>query len=155
MKHLILGKDHCQFGKYTSLTINNSFAAISVGSDKNSPSKRFKGDADCLNEDCLLVYDDGEYCLHAVADAHFGIQSSHQLLEGLYAELEKKRPTSMQELEDQINAIRPPSPSSVSETTLMVCVFNRKQRTGFGLSIGDSTLLCIGDNTYTICNGHK
>ena len=78
---LELGCDHTAYGNYASGQPSPETAwVISVGADIDSPGLRFKGDKSQPNEDGLLLATEGERVLLAVADAHFGIAASHELL---------------------------------------------------------------------------
>ncbi|MEC7986166.1 MAG: hypothetical protein VX278_13460, partial [Myxococcota bacterium] len=141
----MLGKDHIQYGIYSSKIIegNTSLAAMSVGADRKSPSLRYKGDKRMPNEDALLLYDDHRFVLHAIADAHFGHSSSHQLIQGLASSLPNTLPSNIDELKRFLRSIRHPPMSCASRTTLMISIFDRKRMEGFGISIGDSSQFLV------------
>ena len=64
---LRLGRDHGEYGRYEQGESSPSVAwVLSVGSDKRSPSREFKGDLAIPNEDGLLVLEEGERVLLAV-----------------------------------------------------------------------------------------
>ena len=147
MKSICLfGKDHCRYSEFTFTDKSSTFASISVGSDQNSPSLKYKGTPGSktvvFNEDALFAYDDGTYCIHAVADAHFGYTSSHDAIKQLANTVLQKFPQNFDDLDDCFENVDMSS-ASLSETTLLIVVFHRKTRTGFGVSVGDSTLLCV------------
>lgn len=153
MRHMmLLGTDHATFGEYTQRNMGTIFAAISVGADPDSPSKKFKGDPRHLNEDALLVCDDGQRCLMAVADAHFGWQASHQLVTLLGERVKTGLPRAAPELTELIRGLRVARPSRDSASTLLVAVFDQQRGEGFGLSVGDSTLLCVSRRTQQRCS---
>ena len=153
---LELGCDHTEYGSYASGQPSPETAwAISVGADKDSPGLRFKGDKSLPNEDGLLLASQGERVLLAVADAHFGLASSHQLLRALSgaatsipaseAELaEVIRQASRLGAEDARGAV-----DARSATTLMIAIYDRASREGFGLSFGDSSFAVLG------ASGHR
>lgn len=140
------GRDHGQYGQVHMERVGDrSAVAISVGSDPNSPSKRYKGDKDHLNEDALFLLDNGDHCVLAVADAHFGWSSSHTLIEQLRASLLKGLPTNAAELAERIAAFQsPPSAFPNSDSTLVVTIVDRRTKQGFGVSYGDSSIVLVG-----------
>lgn len=143
---LVLGED---FGKYSSLSSTNvgseAAAGISVGSDMDSPSKRFKDDADVPNEDAMCVIAAHDWLGFAVADAHYGPEASHMLIERLHDIWAKVRPKNHDHLQQMIEFLRQGEPARTeSETTLLAAVYDRASRRGFGISFGDSTLSVVG-----------
>ncbi|MDF1661698.1 MAG: protein phosphatase 2C domain-containing protein [Planctomycetota bacterium] len=143
---MCLGKDHGQYGEVhiEDCSAHNA-VAITVGSDRESPSKKYKGDKDNQNEDALFVYDDGENSVLAVADAHFGWSSSHDLIELLRQSINASLPKDAQELADRVAQLHSSGSSFPnSDTTLVIAIHNRKSKSGFGLSFGDSTIALIG-----------
>jgi hypothetical protein len=144
---LALGRDHAEYGRYALGRLSaRTVWAISVGASPDSPSLLAKGDAGYPNEDGLLALEDGERVLLAVADAHFGRESSHDLLEQLAGRLPPV-PAAPERLEALIQGLaREPSAADyTSETTLLIAVYERAARRGFGLSFGDSTFASVGE----------
>ena len=149
---LMEGRDHLQWGRYAIRELDRSAACfMSVGSDSHSPACVFKGDRRFPNEDALLlVHQEGRF-LVAVADARFGLESSHGLLRGLADRLDEI-PASHAALTDRlVNAFdrwrHDPElayDGCRSATTLVVAVYDRARRQGFGLSVGDSTFAVVG-----------
>jgi len=142
---LLLGKDHDTYGGVASTRVGSqSAAAITVGSDPDSPSGRWKYDDNVLNEDSLCLIDAGSWIGMAVADAHYGPESSHMLISRLHDIWVKVRPTDGQHLEQMIEFLRAGDPAKTeSETTLLVTVFDRTEGRGFGVSFGDSTFTVL------------
>lgn len=138
---LLLGEDYDVYGAVASTRIgSNSAAAISVGSDPESPSGRWKYDRNVKNEDALCAIDAGAWIGLAVADAHYGPESSHMLISRLHDIWVKVPPTGPDHLGQMIEFLRAGDPAiTESETTLLVAVFDRESGTGYGLSFGDST----------------
>lgn len=153
-----LGTDH---GTYGQVHIEDCgvqcTAAISVGSDENSPSKKYKGDKDKLNEDALFVYESDDCIVLAVADAHFGWSSSHDLIELVQRSILQSRPKTPEELAQRVAQFESSgSPFPNSDTTLLIAVHNRITNQGFGLSFGDSTLAIVGPKqTGAALNPHN
>ncbi len=156
---LELGCDHTAYGNYASGQPSPETAwVISVGADIDSPGLRFKGDKSQPNEDGLLLATEGERVLLAVADAHFGIAASHELLLALLRVLSGAAtsiPASAAELADLMReTMRKASESDAdadpgSATTLLIAIYDRKTREGCGLSFGDSTFTLLG------ASGHR
>lgn len=146
---LELGCDYGQYGSYECAQVSASTVfAISVGSDKTSPSRQFKGDLEVPNEDGLLVVEQGSKILMAVADGHFGVESSQEILTALAEDL-RLIPNSHEELRTSLEALGDRERRSYpSETTLLVAVFDRQAGMGFGVSYGDSSLAVVGPAGY-------
>ncbi|NNC81558.1 MAG: SpoIIE family protein phosphatase [Acidimicrobiales bacterium] len=145
---LLLGKDYPTYGVFDSFPVGErSAAAISVGSDVDSPSQRFKEDPLVPNEDALSVVDTDDWAGFAVADAHYGPESSHMLVERLHRIWLQIRPTDLQHFAQMFEFLRNGEPQLTrSETTLLAVAYDRASRTGFGLSIGDSSFVVVGQN---------
>lgn len=142
---LLLGENYGTYGAVASTRVGSqTAAAISVGSDTESPSGRWKYNRNVDNEDTLCVIDAGSWIGMAVADAHYGPESSHMLVSRLHDIWVKVRPTDIQHLEQMVEFLRTGEPASTeSETTLLVAVFDRTQGKGFGVSFGDSTFAVL------------
>ncbi len=143
---LVLGEGFGTYGTISSTPVGSEAAvAISVGADPDSPSKQFKYDPDVDNEDALCMIAAPDWIGLAVADAHYGPESSHMLIERLHELWAKVRPSSVDHLQQMVEFLRQGDPARTdSETTLLVAVFDRASRKGFGISFGDSTLAVIG-----------
>lgn len=141
-----LGKDHGQYGEvHLADCGEKSAVAISVGSDQQSPSKKYKGDKDNLNEDALFIYDNGDHVVLAVADAHFGWSSSHDLIQLVKQSINESLPSNAEELAERVSLFQSSgSDFPNSDTTLVIAVHNRKTYLGFGVSFGDSTIALVG-----------
>ena len=146
---MLLGKEHPTYDKIDSTSLYGSFAAITVGSDPASPSIKYKGEDP--NEDALVLYDDARYCVQAVADAHFGLASSHSLITFLYEALLSSIPKTQEELA-QLYEKFIFKEATHSETTLLIAIWDRKEKQGFGVSVGDSTLLLVHEDGIEQCN---
>ena len=145
---LVLGRNHGEWGHVASTPVGSlAAAAISVGSDADSPSSQFKYDPNVSNEDAGCITSDLEWTGLAVADAHYGPESSHLLIERLHTMWSKVRPTGLDHLAQMIEFLRHGDPATTeSETTFIAAVYDRPTRTGFGISFGDSTLAIAGPN---------
>jgi hypothetical protein len=145
---LQLGCDHTEYGSYALGRLSpRTVWAISVGADRTSPSLAAKGDPGSPNEDALLAAEQSDRVALVVADAHFGRESSHDLLRDLSERL-LPIPANPGELAKRMRQLaeREPDPSgSPSETTLVIAVYDRVTRQGFGLSFGDSTFAIVGE----------
>ncbi len=140
----LLGHDHQHYGSVAAYSITDRVAAaMSVGADPDSPSLVFKDDPDTLNEDALCVVTDGGRTGIAVADAHFGPESSHRLIERLHERWAQGLPASSDELLLLLAAIGQPARTG-SETALLVAVHDSDRGAGFGWSIGDASLVIVG-----------
>ena len=72
---LLLGEDYDTWGTVAATEVGSlAAAAISVGSDPDSPSKQWKYE-EVDNEDALCVISTPEWVGLAVADAHYGPES--------------------------------------------------------------------------------
>jgi hypothetical protein len=144
---LELGRDHTRYGRYALGRVSGRILwAISVGASPDSPSMGAKGDPRYPNEDGLLAVAAGDRVLLAVADAHFGREASHDLLDKL-AEKLPPVPARPDELADLVRGLAhwDSIPDYASETTLLIAVYDRATRDGFGLSFGDSTFAIVGE----------
>jgi len=144
---LKLGCDHAEYGRYAFGRLSGrTIWAIGVGASPDSPSLRAKGDPQYPNEDGLLAVEEGDRVLLAVADAHFGREASHDLLRDLAGKLPPV-PSGPDELAGLVRSLarRDAAPDYASETTLLIAVYDRAVREGFGVSIGDSTFAIVGE----------
>lgn len=141
----LLGRDYGMYGAFAATGVGALAAAsISVGSQPDSPANQFKFDEAVRNEDALCVIEAGEWAGYAVADAHYGPESSHVLIERLHKIWSKIRPTDPAHLGQMIEFLRQGEPMRTeSETTLLVAVYDRQRREGFGVSFGDSTFAIV------------
>lgn len=149
---LLLGEDFCDYGSMGSTRVgSNAAAAISIGMSEDSPSHQFKLDDEVKNEDALCVMEAGVWSAYAVADAHYGPESSHMLMRRLYDLWSKVRPKNLEHLGEMLEFLRTGEPATTeSETTLLVVVYDRLERTGFGLSFGDSSFVIAGPGTSAV-----
>jgi hypothetical protein len=150
---LLLGEDHATWGEFTLVDAGagRSAVAISVGMDPIAPSMQSKGSRMYPNEDGVLLVEQGELLLMAVADAHRGHEASHALLSKLAAS-GPDVPSSSRELEMRVARLAVPESSQDSGTTLLVAVYDRETGQGFGISFGDSSLMRIDDDGATFLN---
>jgi len=148
---LLLGRDYGEYGLlHTAQVGSRAAVAISVGSDVDSPSLQFKHDPLVKNEDALLVVESSDRVGFAVADAHFGPESSHVLLEQIYAGLTIEIPQTPAKLRSVIESVGEGCrPKTLSETTFVVVIYDRKTSEGFGVSVGDSTVMAVSRNGST------
>ncbi len=136
---LLLGESHSEHGVVHRSELNGIEVALSAGANPRSPSQANKRAA---NEDGILVMVDHNWALVAVADAHFGPQASHTVLERLQQRCERI-PTSLGSLSILLAGLAEPSQSGPSATTLTVAVVDRSQLQCFGMNFGDSSLFSI------------
>ena len=141
---LLLGEEHPTHGQFwcRALGAGRTECAISAGRAPTAESAAAKFDP---NEDAVLAMDDDDGVLLAVADAHHGRQSSHDLLRILAERLSPDLP-NLHELSEAVAGIEgtDPAAATLSETTLTVVVYGRSSRRGFGLSFGDSSVVVVG-----------
>ncbi len=143
---LLVGEDFCDYGAMGSTTVgSNAAASISIGMTEDTPSNQYKLDDKVKNEDALSVMEAGAWSAYAVADAHYGPESSHMLMRRLYELWSKVRPKNIEHLSEMIEFLRQGDPAQTeSETTLLAVVYDRLERTGFGISFGDSSFVLTG-----------
>lgn len=143
---VLLGKDFGNYGVVASTLVGTeAAAAISVGADDNSPSKRFKDDIRVDNEDAMCLIAAPDWIGMAVADAHYGPESSHMLIERLHKIWAKIRPSDPTHMAEMVEFLRQGDPARTeSETTLLLVSYDRHSRQGFGLNFGDSTFAIAG-----------
>ena len=141
---LLLGEEHTAYGElgFRTLGAGRTACAISPGLRPTAASSVAKFDP---NEDALLAMDAGDRVLLAVADAHHGRLSSHDLLRSLAERLSPDLPNLHALTEALAAQVETGEPGSLSETTLAVVVYDRRARRGFGLSFGDSSVLLVGE----------
>lgn len=140
---LLLGEEHSAFDHYevSVLADGRSACVLCAGSS----AAQVKDLGPVKNEDALLVIEVGECTLLAVADAHFGPESSHELLERLAGAIDPlpAHPLALLEL---LPTLADPveSDGHASETTLLIAIVDRSSSSGFGISMGDSSLAVLG-----------
>lgn len=142
---LLLGQDHGDYGVATTVSVGERAAAtISVGADTSSPSLQFKGSAAVPNEDALCIVDQGDRVVMVVADAHFGHESSHVIVDWLYNSIRQAVPTDLPELITALASLSAtPDPATDSESTLVIAMFDRAAGRGTVLNFGDSTFAVV------------
>ena len=152
---LLLGREHVRYGGYDCVVLpdTGTTCTISVGRSADTPSRWSKGGDDSLNEDAIMAVDDGNRVYLAVADAHFGYESSHYLVEQLSCE-PAEIPEDLEQLEQRLAALAPSAQARRSASTLLVSVYDRERRQGFGYSFGDSSLAIVGPTAARIVNVH-
>ena len=97
------------------------------------------------NEDAGCLISTETWSGLAVADAHFGPESSHLLIERLHKIWGNITPTDLDHLGQMIEFLRQGDPATTeSETTFLTAVYDRQTKTGFGISFGDSTFAIAG-----------
>lgn len=143
---MLLGEEYGTYGAVGVTRVGSqASAAISVGSASDSPSHQFKADANVPNEDALCVMEAGNWAAYAVADAHYGPESSHMLVARLHQMLNKIRPTDPDHLRQMVEFLKQGDPAYTdSETTLLIAIYDREKRSGFGVSFGDSSFVIVG-----------
>lgn len=146
---MMLGRHFCDYDCWEQRALGGAVATLSVGSDEDSPSKAFKGDKRILNEDAVLVVRDGDRYLLAVADGHFGHQTSHALIERLSR---LGLPADEEALADALDSLREPILDVRAGSTLAVAVVNLAERRGFAASAGDSSLGLVDGQGFKVLN---
>ena len=143
---LLLGEDYGEYGAVGATRVGSlAAAAMSVGATADSPSAQFKTDPDVPNEDALCVMEAGTWAGYAVADAHYGPESSHMMISRLHQIWSKVQPTGLDHLSQMLEFLRQGNPATTeSETTLLVAIYDRETQTGFGLNFGDSSFAVVG-----------
>jgi serine/threonine protein phosphatase PrpC len=142
-----LGKNHCNYGEVEYCFIGKNVAcAISVGSDKSSPSLKFKGKSTETNEDAVLAIQYGTSLLLAIADAHFGTWASSSILSGLSKY--SRRLISLTLIYEVFQTLCNESYdfNENSETTLIIASVDLSTGLGFGVSFGDSSAMLINQH---------
>ena len=146
---LLRGADHARFGEVTTVALGRSAGAISAGGDRLDGARGAKQGMAVPNEDALLIVERGSRTLLAVADAHWGHESSHVLLERLAnttgdGELPDGVPDLQRVVAGLADPADEPTASSTdvgdSETTLLVAVVDHAERQLFAVGFGDSGL---------------
>ncbi len=142
---LLLGRDHDECGIATTVAVGDRAAAsISVGGDPRSPSLQFKGSRYVPNEDALCIVDSGDRVVMAVADAHFGHEASHAMIDWLHASFTKTMPANAPDLTAAVEGLgKAPGPETDSESTLVVALFDRAAGHGSVVNYGDSSLVVV------------
>lgn len=144
---LLRGRDHDRYGLAEVYLAggDRGAAAISVGSDPDSPAMSFKRRPEFPNEDAVLLACSEQRSLIAAADAHLGAESSHVLLTRLRHHTEVL-PTSQEGLIEALLRCtvdqEPTEPESA--TTLLAAILEHGSGRAFGLSFGDSQLCVLG-----------
>lgn len=137
------GVDHPLFGAVTSRASSDRRAglAIATGSDPSLLRWATKGDVRIPNEDACCVVDAGEWVLIAVADSHFGHTASQVLIDAI---AQWPVPESPAELDARLEVLAGIECAQVgSATTLAIAVLDRRDRSVFGVSFADSTIVAV------------
>ena len=146
---LLLGRDHAAYDEATVVSVTTDLAAaMSVGADRRSPSLAFKADPDCPNEDALCAVVDGDRTMLAVADAHYGPESSHALIAGLHRHAAGRAPGDEAALHELLGRLDEP-PVTESETAFVVAVHDRASGRLFGVSVGDASIWIVNSGVAT------
>lgn len=132
----LLGRDHTRYGRLHHQAISPDVAAaMSVGATPTARSALAKV---APNEDALLVIDDEQRVLLAVADAHFGLEASHAFITHL-AQASPDADSVTEHLRDALFG----EIEGRSATTLTVAWFDRATGQGGGLAFGDSSAVIV------------
>ncbi|MBI5850240.1 MAG: SpoIIE family protein phosphatase [Planctomycetes bacterium] len=141
---VMLGADHRLFERVSAAATRGGRSALAT-SPGAVPEPRFwasKGNRNYPNEDACCVVECGATTVLAVADAHFGRESSHALIQAIAARPPALDETSFDELLHRLAAL--PSPeNSATATTLVVAVIDRASGEGRALCFGDSRLVVL------------
>lgn len=148
---LMLGQDHPEYGAISCGVLGAAHAFLSVGADAKSPSLAYKADKSRPNEDALLIKRRDNLYLLAVADSHFGVEASHQLLRRL---AERDLPETRLDLLKLCLEIQRPHEEASSGTTLIVALYDAGSGHVQALATGDSTLATLGGQGWQVRNRH-
>lgn len=146
---MILGQDCPELGAIQAQNLQEVWGALSAGKDPLSPALAFKGDPGIGNEDGLLLMQAEDMWLLAVADGHFGHQSSHALLRGLAGLT--RIPRRLGELALALSA-GDWLADTVGGAALLVACCQRIEGKVFGLSFGDCSLVVVGPEGASLVN---
>jgi serine/threonine protein phosphatase PrpC len=139
---LLLGEDHATYGELVVRTqwFGRTACGLSPGATSSKPDRH-----SAKNEDALLITDESDVTMIAVADGHYGSAASHTLLQRL-ASLAHPLPRNPIQLLEMIRESADPAANGrlVAESTLAVAVWDRRERNGFGASFGDSAVMVLG-----------
>ena len=139
---LLLGRDHPAHDTYEVRSQRKGETICALSAGISAPGRG--GLVGKPNEDALLAIDEGSRTLLAVAAAHFGGDSSHDLLEQLARISSPLPPHPLALFEVLLAERRPHAPVGYeSETTLIVAILDHDTREGFGISYGDSSLMVL------------
>jgi hypothetical protein len=138
---LMLGRDCTEYGGEQVGRLGRTAACLSAG------CKGCEGEPQ-TNEDALLLMKQGDRYLLAVADGHYGLEVSHQMLQRLS---KQPIPTSEAALRALLTEIQNPPIQSGGGTTLTVGCLHAETLLGFGLSTGDSTLAVVANQGLKVC----
>ena len=151
----LLGLDHGTIGDLTGRTQagGRTALAISAGADGPNGVRIFKGDLEVPNEDATGAIDDGDRTLLIIADGHQGHYASHELVKRA---LERPIPTDPLDLLSAVLALAtPPAEHAPGATTLLLAIWDRRSRQGFGVSFGDSSLMVISRTAEPVFTTRK
>ena len=129
---LMLGRDQSVWGEFTLVEsgAGRTASALSVGADTDSPSMASKGSPEFPNEDALLSIEEGPLTMLVVADAHHGLEASHDLVQAI-ARATGPVPSSFEGLEKLVGGLVGTSGRHDSASTLLVAVLDRSTQAGF------------------------
>jgi serine/threonine protein phosphatase PrpC len=102
----------------------------------------FKASSFFCNEDALLVRKQGERYLLAVADGHFGLETSHCLLSRLS---EAPFPDDADALNKTVHCLQFPVLETAAGSTLTVAIVDLQQGLTWGVYTGDSKAVVLTD----------
>jgi len=141
---VLLGREHADFGHVHVGTMSDGSiaAGISVGRARLVPSMRSKGDPRQPNEDALAVLRDEGRILILVADAHWGIESSHDLAAVLPDRVDRI-PSDPDGLRTLFRSLRIDAPPTRSESAVALAVVDRDRQRAFGLTFGDVSVVTV------------
>ncbi|MCA9775790.1 MAG: endonuclease/exonuclease/phosphatase family protein [Candidatus Eremiobacteraeota bacterium] len=144
-KLVLLGQSCRTYGTFQKNRLGRAHAYLSTGSDPQSPSLSFKASTLFCNEDALLVKQSNERYLVAVADGHFGLETSHALLSRL-ADL--PIPTDLEGLREVSHGLQFPALDSGAGSTLTVAVVDLAEGACWGAYTGDSRAALVSDEGF-------
>lgn len=145
----MLGRDYPELTSIQMKSLGEAHGCICAGKDPASPSFAYKGHKENPNEDGLVILNDEDFWLLAVADGHFGHQSSHALLEGIGAiPAIPRRLGALSLFLSNADWVE----QTAGGSTLLVACLDKSNGSTFGLSFGDSSLAVLGPTGAKIRN---
>lgn len=142
---VLLGAEHRLFDHVTLVAAADGRTALAI-SPGALPEPRFwatKGNRQFPNEDACCALESGDATVLAVADAHFGRESSHVFITAIAAAPPACEASSFAELRRRLAAL-PPLENCQTASTLVVAVVDRVQGRVQALGFGDSRLCVLG-----------
>jgi tyrosyl-DNA phosphodiesterase 2 len=142
---MMLGQSCRQYDIVQTEQLGQAIACLSAGSDRDSPSLSYKASKVFINEDALFVARQEDSYLLAVADGHFGIDTSHALIRRMS---NQAFPRNRDELVASVHALQEPVLPSGGGSTLTVAFVDLASGTVWGIYTGDSPAAVLQCDEY-------